>query len=213
MPTPGFLPGTLDSEGLPVWISDLAGDNTNHALHVVRGLDPAEALEKLGAKRRWFRSCRLPTPPDAWNHLPDTVPGLEPGTPATLLAGRIGAWTFVYDGPGFTSDDDTPALSADGRVAAMSLYTINADASLTYAADGTQLAWINVDDLDLEEDLPGMPDELRAAFQAAGTVEDEDLEPGEPDYDICMRAICALAGLSCTTEDLRRIPLLVTPFG
>ncbi len=121
-----------------------------------------------------------------------------------LLAGRIGAWTFIYDDSGFTGHDDTTALSANGRAAATSMYSINADASLTYAIDGTQLAWIDVDDLNVEEDLATMPDELRAAFQAAGTVEHDHLEPGQPDSHVCMRAICALAGLSCTVEDLRR---------
>lgn len=134
-----------------------------------------------------------------------------------LLSGRVGEWTFVYDDCGHTvGDDETKALSAHGRTAATSVFTINADASLVYAVDGAEAAWINVDDLDIERDLPGMPDELRAAFQAAGTVEADCLEPGEPgepDHDIAMRAICALAGLVRTTDELRRIPLLATPFG
>ncbi|MGW1320275.1 hypothetical protein [Streptomyces sp. NPDC002426] len=58
-----------------------------------------------------------------------------------------------------------------------------------------------------------MPDALRAAFSVAGTIEHDYLEPGQPDYDICMRAVCALASLFCTVEDLHRVPLLVTPFG
>ncbi|MFD2421458.1 hypothetical protein [Amycolatopsis pigmentata] len=44
MPTPGFEPGTLDEIGCPVWISDLANDDPNHLVHVVRDLEPAEAL-------------------------------------------------------------------------------------------------------------------------------------------------------------------------
>ncbi|MFI0463486.1 MULTISPECIES: DUF6461 domain-containing protein [Saccharopolyspora] len=215
MPTPGFPPDTLDGEGIPIWITQLASDDPNHAVHVVRDLEPADALEALGAKPRLFRPCELPgSKPDEWTSLPAAALGAEPGAGATLLAGRIGAWTFVYDDAGYTvGDDDTTALSANGRVAATSMFSINADASLTYAVDGKELAWINVDDLDLEKDLPGMPAELRAAFEAAGTVEHDYLDPGEPDYDICMRAICALAGLRCTVEDLRRIPLLATPFG
>ncbi|MFI9534414.1 hypothetical protein ACIG56_14350 [Nocardia fusca] len=58
------------------------------------------------------------------------------------------------------------------------------DASMTYCVDGDDLAWIDVDVLDLERDLADMPGELHAAFDAAGTL-----------------------------DDLRRIPLLVTPFG
>ncbi|WP_247706380.1 hypothetical protein [Streptomyces liliiviolaceus] len=212
--TPGFPLNTLNSQGTPIWLSELASDDPHHTLHVVRGLEPAQALEALGANPQLFQPCELPAAkPDRWSSLPGAALGIEPGTSAALLAGRIGAWTFVYDDSGFTDHDDTMSLSADGRAAATSMFSINADASLTYTVDGTQLAWIDVDDLDLKRDLPGMPDELRAAFRAAGTVAHDYLKPGQPDYDICMRAICALAGLSCTVEDLRRIPLLVTPFG
>jgi len=214
MPTPGFPPHTLDDEGSPIWLDELAAEDPNHTLHVVRGLDPAAALEVLGAKPRWFQACELPDArPDEWTSLPGAALGVEPGSSATLLAGRIGEWTFVYDDFGATDHDSTEALSADGRAAATSMFSINADASLTYAVDGTRLAWINVDDLDLAEDLPGMPAELRAAFTAAGVVEFDYLEPGDPDYAIAMRAACALAGLACTLDDLRRIPLLVTPLG
>lgn len=214
MPMPGFPPNTLDAGGVPAWISELACDDPNHAVHVVRDLEPADALGALGANPRLFRPCELPrSKPDEWTSLPDAALGIEPGTCGALLAGRIGVWTFVYDAAGFTSHDDTMSLSATGRIAATSMFSINADASLTYAVDGEQLAWINVDDLDLAADLPGLPTELRTAFETAGIVEHDYLGPGEPDYDICMRAVCALAGLYCTIEDLRRIPLLVTSFG
>ncbi|CAL9652114.1 hypothetical protein SUDANB23_06629 (plasmid) [Streptomyces sp. enrichment culture] len=130
------------------------------------------------------------------------------------MAGRIGEWTFVYDDSGFTYDDSvTKALSADGRTAATSVYTIHADTSLTYAVGGEQVEWVNVDDLILEEHLLGMSAELRAAFEAAGNVPTEDFEPGEADGDIVMRAACALPGLALTLEDIRRILLLVVPFG
>lgn len=93
------------------------------------------------------------------------------------------------------------------------MYTINGDASLTFAVDGEQVEWINIDDLVLEEELPGMSAELRAAFDAAGTIEMDDLDPGEADGSILMRAACALAGLACTLSDVRRVPRLVVPFG
>jgi hypothetical protein len=215
MATPGFPPNSLDAEGVPLWISGLAGEDPNHSVHVVRGLGPAEALEALGAKSRLFRSCELPDgKPKGRSSLPELALGDARGdASATLLAGRIGEWTFVYDDFGATSHDETVVLSAAGRVAATSYFSINADASLTYFADGDELAWVTVDDLVLETDLAEMPGELRAAFEAAGTVELGYLEPGQPDYAICMRAVSALAGMHCTLEDLRRIPLLVTPFG
>lgn len=212
MATPGFLPHSLDPEGVPLWISGLASDDPNHCVHVVRELEPAAALEALGAKPRLFRPCTLPADkPDEWTSLPAAALGTERGDTATLLAGRVGEWTFIYDDFGAT--DDAAVLSADGRVAATSYFSINADASLTYYADGNEIAWINVDDLELDTDLADLPDELRAAFEAAGTVDHDYLDPGEADFAIGLRAISALAGIHYTLDELRQIPLLVTPFG
>ncbi|WP_024806259.1 DUF6461 domain-containing protein [Nocardia sp. BMG51109] len=213
MATPGFPPNTLDDEGCPLWISGLADDDPNHSVHVVRGLEPAAALEALGADPRLIQPCELPErKPDGWRaSLPAAALGIEPELgDMTLLAGRVGEWTFVYDDAGATFGD-VHVLSAAGRIAATSHFSINADASLTYYADGDELAWINVDDLDLETDPAEMPPELRAAFEAAGSVELDYLEPGEPDFDICMRVVSALAGMPWTLDDLRRIPLLVAP--
>ncbi|WP_331752467.1 DUF6461 domain-containing protein [Streptomyces chartreusis] len=213
MPTPGFPPNTLDSEGAPIWISELATDDPNHILHVVRGIEPAEALKVLGANPALFQPCILPeVKPDEWTSLPCAALGIEPGTAAALLAGQIGQWTFIYDDSGYTYNDKaTKALSGDGRTAAASVYTINGDATLTYAVDGEQIAWINIDDLALDEDILGVPAELSSAFEAAGVVETDDYEPGEVDGMITMRAVCALADLQCTMEDIRRVPLLVVP--
>ncbi|MFD9698084.1 DUF6461 domain-containing protein [Lentzea sp. NPDC059081] len=215
MPTPGFPPTALDSAGDPIWVSDLASVEPNHTLHVVKGLEPAEALEVLGANPRLFRTCELPdAKADVWSSLVGKALGIEPGDSAALLAGRIGAWTFVYDDAGFTSPGPhTISLSADGSTAASSLDTINADASLSYAVNGEELAFVDVNDLDLGADLPGMPAELRAAFDAAGVFDDEDIAPGEVDHAIGMRVVCALAGLVCTLDDLRRITLTGVPFG
>ncbi|WP_067892888.1 DUF6461 domain-containing protein [Nocardia vaccinii] len=211
MPTPGFAPNTLDDEGFPLWISGLEVEDPNHCVHVVKGLEPAAALEALGAKPRLFQPCELPDHKPEKISLPQAALGESRGdASAALLAGRIGEWTFVYDDFGAT--DEVAALSADGRIAAMSYFSINADASLTYCADGDEIVWVNVDDLELDTDLADMPADLRAAFEAAGTVEFDYLDPGEADFAICMRAISALAGIY-TLDDLRRIPLLVTPFG
>ncbi|WP_399895626.1 hypothetical protein ACGH7X_39775 [Streptomyces sp. BBFR51] len=213
MPTPGFPPDTLTSEGLPAWIDDLACGDPNHILHVARGIEPAKALEALGAEPELIRSVELPdSKPDEWSSLPGAALGVEPGTSAVLLAGRVGEWTFVYDDAGETYDDEaTSALSRDGRTAATSVYTINGDASFTYAVDSRLVASIDVENLLLEEDLPGMPAELRAAFEAAGIADWEDLEPGEVDSLIGMRTACALAGLTLTLSDIRRVPLLAVP--
>ncbi|QIS04374.1 hypothetical protein F5X71_20420 [Nocardia brasiliensis] len=212
MTTPGFPPNTLDAEGVPLWISGLANEDPNHCVHVVKGLGPADALRTLGAEPRLVRPCTLPERrSDARMSLPAAALGAERGDDATLLAGQFGEWTFVYDDFGAT--EDPAGLSAAGRVAATSYFSINADASLTYCADGEQLSWINVDDLELDTDLAELPDELRAAFEAAGIVHFDYLEPGAADFAVCMRAVSALAGMRCTLDELRRIPLLVTSFG
>lgn len=215
MPGPAFPPNTLDDEGSPVWIAGLAEDDEpHHTLHVVRGLEPADALTTLGAKPHLFRPCELPAgKPDARTSLPAAAIGTESG--AALLAGQVGEWTFVYDDSGFTSHEDTTVLSAHRRTAATSSLSVDLEAVLTYSVDGNQLAWVTADELGVEPEVPFLPPELRAAFNTAGRFRNGQPGPDDEfyDYQVCMRAICALAGLYCTVDDLRRIPLLVTPLG
>ncbi|MFE9367349.1 hypothetical protein ACFYNN_32200 [Streptomyces sp. NPDC006978] len=87
---------------------------------------------------------------------------MDPGSSAALLAGRVGEWTFVYDDSGCTFEDAAEALSADGRTGATSVFSINGDASFTYAVDGKQIAWAYVDGLAL---LAGLPLTLSALRQ------------------------------------------------
>ncbi|MER5629862.1 hypothetical protein [Streptomyces nitrosporeus] len=58
-----------------------------------------------------------------------------------------------------------------------------------------------------------MPAELCAAFEPAGIVEEECLEPSEADGSITMRAVCALVGLPLTRSALRQVALVALPFG
>jgi hypothetical protein len=55
---------------------------------------------------------------------------------------------------------------------------------------------VDVGGLALGEELPRMPAELRAAFEAAGTVEEEGIEPGEADSTIAMPSAPWLASRS-----------------
>lgn len=212
MPTPGFEPDTLDESGCPVWISDLAVDDPNHLVQVVRDLEPEEALELLGAERQAIAPCELPPKrPDAWTSLPRAAIGPVNPT-AVLLAGRVGDWTFVYDDLGLTLNlwqpEERPleaaqVLSGKGKTAATSYVTITGHAGFVYAADGdvmTNQELFGPDELD--EDTPA---EIRAVLEQAGTF--------ETDFDdyLGMRAICLLAELPRTLQDLRRIPLLVAP--
>jgi hypothetical protein len=203
MATPGFEPGTLDESGCPVWISELANDDPNHLVHVVRGLDPADALTLLGADRQSITSCELPAErPDYWTSLPRAA--IAPLAPTcVLMAGRIRGWTFIYDDLGLTLGEGAQALSGDGRVAATGYATITGHAGFLYAVDSDLLTNQELLALaDLDDDTPA---EARAAFESAGSF--------DPEYDdhVSMRAVCVLAGLPSTLSDLRQIPLLVAP--
>lgn len=212
MSTPGFGPDTLDESGCPVWISELAADDPNHLVHVVRDLAPADALALLGADRLSITSSELPTERvDEWTSLPRAA--ISPLNPlAVLLAGRIGDWTFVYDDLGLTLYLPSPqgrplhtteVLSGKGKVAATAYVTVTGKAGFSYAADGELLAAQGSDEPEeLDDDTPA---DVRAAFELAGTCDVEF------DDHFGMRALCVLAGLPPTLEAFRRIPLLVAP--
>ncbi|MEU8711799.1 MULTISPECIES: hypothetical protein [unclassified Streptomyces] len=210
MVTPGFPRDALDSDGLPVWIRDLASDDPNHSLHVVRDMGPVRALEVLRVDPASIQLCVLPDKkPNRYTSLPGAAFGGDTGDAATLLAGRLGPWTFVYDDLGYTFDGTAEALSRGGRQAVTTVCTINGHASLHYAVDGKEIENVVIDELSLEERLPGLPAELAAAFEAAGIADWEDLEPGEVDSLIGMRAACALAGAVLTLDDLRAMHLVM----
>jgi hypothetical protein len=201
----------------------LEGEYANFTVHVVRGLAPAGALEAIGARPAMFMTCVLPSEADGQTSPPQAVFG-QAGCDAVLLAGQVGAWTFVYDGLGDTEYGEDPQvrgsfasmaeiLSAGGREAASSTLSINADTSLCYAVDGDVLLHA-VEEVDPERD--DIPAGLQAAVEAAGrfeSAEDENDEYDGPDAGVNMRVVCALAGLNLTLEDLRGIPLVGAPLG
>jgi hypothetical protein len=211
MAVPGFRPEALDEAGGPLWIDSLANEDPNHLLHVVRGLSPVAAIELVGG-----RVVRELTPGELPMERPD-----EWSTPAhaamsadrmidLLVAGRRGDWTFVYDASGvtgWTKDFKAMAtlLSADGRVAATSNWTINAATGISYAEDG-QLVFAVTDSYNPEYHDADTPDQLRPVIEDAGRV--EDAEDGD-DYEINMRIVCVLAGLTWTPDELRAEPLLI----
>ncbi|MFI6762000.1 hypothetical protein ACIBF5_22950 [Micromonospora sp. NPDC050417] len=211
----GFGPGDLDEFGCPVWIAELGWQehaDPNHLVHVVRHLDPADALVLLGADRQAIKPCVLPTErPDS-----STIPraAIGPADPtAVLIAGRTGDWTFVYDDLGYTlfsfhlPERPPPlaaqTLSTEGGIAATSNTTINGQTGFAYAVDGT--IEVVLDSFELAEPDGDLPAEVRAAIDAAGRFDaDEDIH-------INMRVLCALAGLPRTLDDLRATPLLIAP--
>jgi hypothetical protein len=219
VPTPSFPAGTLDDNGFPVWITDLAArDDPNHTVHVVRGLAPADALQVVGARPGVITPCQLPAR-QPHTSLPRAAIG-PTDSGSVLLAGQIGPWTFVYDDMGLTSfgeDPDGPAqfappakmLSAGGREAATSTLTINADTDLAYSVDGDLLLHATEGVDPAGDDVPAG---LRAAIDAAGNFRSADSHDGKLDCGMNMRVLCALAGLNVTLDDLRQIPLLAAPF-
>jgi hypothetical protein len=223
VPTPGFPAGTLSDAGFPRWIDALEDEYANSTVHVVRGLPAAEALQVIGARPALFMTCVPPRgQADGQTSPPETVFG-QPDCEAVLLAGQVGAWTFVYDSLGDTGYGEDPQrrgsfvsmaelLSAGGREAASSTFSINADTNLFYAVDGDLLLQA-VEEIDPEGD--DIPAGLQAAVEAAGKFEsagDADEYDG-PDAAVNMRVVCALAGLHLTLEDLRGIPLIGAPLG
>ena len=218
--TPGFPAATLDDEGFPSWITGLASEHAIGTAHVVRGLAPGDALHLLGVRPELVTPCQLPAQrPDEWTSLPQAAIGQDDIAPV-LMAGQIGDWTFVYDDAGVTVHEDSagepgrPAplatmLSASGREAATSTFTVDADTELAYAADGDLLlhAVKNVDPA-----ADNIPAGLRAAIELAGYFEPGDDKDAASDCGINMRVLCALAGLKITLGDLRKIPLLGAPF-
>jgi hypothetical protein len=214
VPSSPWSSGTLDEYGCPVWIADLADTDPNHLVHVVRDLAPADALELLGADRQSIRPGELPAErPDEWTSLPRAaVTPLDPDS--VLVAGRAGAWTFVYDDAGRTIAlwhlPDRPPLGATemlsikGNVAATSNTDIDGHTGFTYAVDGRTLVWAD-GPLGTRQCDGNTPSELRAAVEAA------EISNHEDDHGVNMRTICALAGLPSTSAELRRIPLLIAP--
>ena len=214
MPTPGFPAGTLTEEGDPAWIEELASEDPNHLLHVVRGLSPEDAVAVLGGSvLRWLPPLSLPA-----ERLTERTPlarGLlvdpQDADGGLLVAGRHGEWTFVYDDShawarAADGRDATVALADEGRVAATSGYSINADTSISYAVDGEEIFSVtepyHLEELEEEEDIPA---DLVPATRAAGVLHEDP----ELDYGVNMRVVCAVAGLTWTVQDLRSTPLLI----
>ncbi|GMA86247.1 hypothetical protein GCM10025868_14970 [Angustibacter aerolatus] len=131
VPIPGFPDDAVDEHGFPRWIAHLGDMNSNHLLHVVRGLSPEPALRLVGGG--------------------EEVRHLEPGSLAAdggedggsrvhaavgahrradlLIAGTRGDWTFVYDPTGQTFEA-AEGLSAEDRLAVSATSSISATASL-----------------------------------------------------------------------------------
>ncbi|WP_157117238.1 hypothetical protein [Nocardia vaccinii] len=215
MPELYFSPDQLDENGCPTWVTALAGEeyDPNHLVHIVRDLDPADALALLGVDRQDIRPCELParSPGDRASLARAAIEPLNPTV--VLIAGRVGEWTFIYDDLGETSclwhleqrPEAVSALSTAGAAAAISSVAITGHINFGYAIDGETLFFHSRDESDLD-DLAEVPAEVRAAVEAAGTV------GAEFDDGTTMRIICALGGLPRTLAELREIPLLIAPY-
>lgn len=220
--TPGFPAGTLDDEGCPVWTTSLYGPD-HLMFYLVRDLEPAAALEALGADPARAVPCALPAEAPAEldaRSLPATV--LDSEAETVLLAGRVRGWTFVMDDANTTEDlgdDPAAALSAAAGGPAVSLHIdINALNRLCYAEDGAPVFETDFDNVDGDvAELPAdAPAVVRAAIDAAGNLdelieddEDDDEDyPGRRDHAFLDRLACALAGANWTYDELRGADLI-----
>jgi hypothetical protein len=176
MPALGFEPNTLGEDGCPAWIGELANDDPNHLVHVVRELEPADALALLGADPQLITACELPAQrPDQWTSLARAA--ISPPDPlAVLLAGRTGDWTFIYDDLGLTLASGQPGrpppetaqvLSSAGDVAATGCATITGHAGFIYAVHGELLALVSDGEWLTGEVLPGLADLRRIPLLVA----------------------------------------------
>jgi hypothetical protein len=214
VPEPYFTPDQLANDGSPTWLNALAGEGSdpNHLVHVVRHLDPADALELLGVDRQEIRPCVLPDrePADRASLARTAIAPLDPIV--VLIAGRVGEWTFVYDDLGETGYlwhleprppvNATAALSAEGEVAATASVSITGHTGFTYAVGG-YIEFLHsavvFDPADFDTEPPA---EVRTVMDAAGAAADDG---------ITMRMICALAGLPRTLGELRDVQLVIAP--
>ncbi|MCA1189749.1 MULTISPECIES: hypothetical protein [unclassified Saccharopolyspora] len=222
MPEPAFPAAALDSGGRPAWITELGAEDPHQIVHLVRDLQPREALEALGARLAHARPCTLPEErADEHSSLPRTALG-ETDCASALLAGRIGGWTFVFDDAGHTDsvsneqgglESAALALSRTGGAALSLAHNFDGPCcGLEFAEDGAEVLWTNSDDL--EGSLPELPDRIREAVAAAGIVEQDHLDPGELDEEAVIRTGCVLAGITgWTSADVRAADLVLVPFG
>lgn len=102
MDTPGFPSGTLDEDGYPIWLSEMAEEEPNAILHLVRDMSPDEVLRGLEADPSAAVPCTLPAERPKGVSMPKAAFGSDSRAMSVLLAGRIGGWTFVYDDAGAT---------------------------------------------------------------------------------------------------------------
>ncbi|WP_067666242.1 hypothetical protein [Nocardia miyunensis] len=217
MADPYFSPDQLDETGCPTWLSALAGEeyDPNHLVHIVRDLEPADALAVLGVDPQDIGPCVLPAR-EPGDQASLARAAIDPRNPTVvLIAARVGDWTFIYDDLGETGYlwhleqrppvEAVEALSAAGVAAASSIVSMTGHIGFSYAVDG-EILYGRANDECYPSDLAGVPAEVRAAVEAAGAYD------GESDDGITMRMICALGGLPRTLDELRAIPSLIAPY-
>lgn len=213
MPSP--LPNdSLTDEGLPRWILDLASADMQYTVHAVRDLEPARALEVVGVRPGRITTAVLPAGrADRDISLPRAAAGPTDAF-AVLLAGRIGAWTFVFDDSGTTNDAveqlATELLAAEGGEAISTTSTINADTDLVYAVKGGLVLHTTESLLDTAS-FEEVPAALGPAFATAALFDRDQLEEGTPDT-FNERVVCAHTGLWPSLRELRDLPCLLGTF-
>ena len=193
----------------PSWITDLIPDqDLTLAMFVVSGLDPVQALERVGAGSHPIEPVTVSAerPADPYSSRAHVAVGAQPHDYA-LLATQVEDWTLVLDTSGITFGDEAIALSAGGHQAASCSVNAELDTHLTYAVSGERvfsitdpISVLRIDDL---------PPTLQAAARQSGVFvpENERIVRGAAENFILM---LTLAGLSLTLDDLRELPWMGT---
>jgi hypothetical protein len=204
---PMFEPGTLDENGYPAWVTALADRADGIVLSVVRGLGPAEALDRLEYPAEGTRAVRLPReePRAPYASRVAQAVGVTDPEQVAVVSARVGDWTLVYEAGGIPRDDPA-VLSVGGLRSASCSVNIESDTHLDCSADGRVLFWATEP---LTGYSPGkLPGCLREAAAAAG-IYDHARAGSSWDPAANFLAVCSLARLGrLTLGDLCDMPLL-----
>jgi hypothetical protein len=190
----------LDENGYPAWISELSDEESGTInLYVVRGLGPAQALERMGYPPDSARPVALPAerPADRWSSRLMEALSVQSGDEVALLSTQVGEWTLVVSN-GLEMDEGAVDLSLGGLEAAECSDNIEADTHFIYAVDGAEIFTVSepVSVYPLDE----LPDRLQPAARTTGIY---DVDIPEDSWNVAENflLVCALAGLE-------RLPLL-----
>jgi Family of unknown function (DUF6461) len=150
-------------------------------LSLVRGLDQAEVLRRLGGERSQLRTLTL-------GEAAELSSSFQAGYPQIVLAARAGGWSVAVEDNGFEGSRPEVLRALSGGTQAVSVYqNVNALGYFSYAVDGALL--VSFEPLFPQRRWGRQPDLLLPQMRAVGL--DPDWQ--QPPYDEIDTAALALA--------------------